>query len=49
MTIHFLNSILSDQPAITHVEIMNPFPGKDSDDDKLSVLDILATDEPRGL
>ena len=45
VTIHFLNSILDDQPRITQVEILNPFLGKESDDDKLSVLDILATDE----
>ena len=45
VTIHFLNSILADQPKITHVKILNPFLGKESADDKLSVLDILATDE----
>ena len=45
ITIHFLNSILTDQPRITHVEILNPFLGKQSEDDKLSILDILATDE----
>ena len=45
VTVHFLNSILSDQPTITHVEILNPFLDKDYEDDKLSVLDILATDE----
>ena len=45
VTIHFLNSILIDQPRITHVEILNPFLGKQSGDDNLSVLDILATDE----
>ncbi|MEZ6132761.1 MAG: Rpn family recombination-promoting nuclease/putative transposase [Planctomycetaceae bacterium] len=45
VTIHFLNSILTDQPRITHVEILNPFLGKESEDDKLSILDILATDE----
>ena len=45
VTIHFLNSILIDQPKITHVEILNPFLGRDSEDDKLSILDILATDE----
>lgn len=45
VTIHFLNSVLVDQPKITHVEILNPFLGKDGEDDKLSVLDILATDE----
>ena len=45
VTIHFLNSILVDQPRITQVEILNPFLGKESVDDKLSILDILATDE----
>jgi len=45
VTIHFLNAILADQPRITHVEILNPFLGKQSEDDKLSILDILATDE----
>ena len=29
VTIHFLNAILNDQPKITHVEILNPFLGKD--------------------
>ena len=45
ITIHFLNSILVGQPRIAQVEILNPFLGKEFDDDKLSVLDILATDE----
>lgn len=45
VTIHFLNAILTGQPKISYVEILNPFLGKDSDDDKLSILDILATDE----
>ena len=45
ITIHFLNSILVGQPKITQVEILNPFLGKEFDDDKLSILDILATDE----
>lgn len=45
VTIHFLNSILIDQPKITQVEILNPFLGKETEDDKLSILDILATDE----
>ncbi len=45
ITIHFLNSILVGQPRITHVKFQNPFLDKESDDDKLSVLDILATDE----
>ncbi len=45
VTIHFLNAILDGQPKITRVEILNPFLGKVTDDDKMSVLDILATDE----
>jgi hypothetical protein len=45
VTMHFLNSIPIDQPTITHVEILNPFLGKQSDDNKLSVLDVLATDD----
>jgi predicted transposase/invertase (TIGR01784 family) len=45
ITIHFLNSILVSQPRITQVKFQNPFLDKESDDDKLSVLDILATDE----
>jgi predicted transposase/invertase (TIGR01784 family) len=45
ITIHFLNSILEGQPKITQVKFQNPFLDKESDDDKLSVLDILATDE----
>ena len=45
VTIHFLNAILEGQPKITQVEILNPFLGKATDTDKLSVLDVLATDE----
>jgi len=45
VTIHFLNAILIDQPKITRVEILNPFLGKDDEEDKLSVLDIRATDD----
>ena len=45
VTIHFLNAILGVHPKITQVEFLNPFLGKETDDDKLSVLDILATDE----
>jgi predicted transposase/invertase (TIGR01784 family) len=45
VTIHFLNSILVDQPGITHVQILNPIAEKAYEDDELSVLDILATDE----
>jgi len=39
ITIHFLNSILVGQPKITQVKILNPFLGKEFDDDKLSILD----------
>jgi len=45
VTIHFLNAILVDQPRITHVKILNPFLGQALEDDKLSILDVLATDE----
>ena len=45
VTIHFLNSILVGQPRITHVRVLNPILDREFDDDKLSVLDILATDE----
>ena len=45
ITIHFLNAILAGGPKIVHVTIRNPFLGKDFEDDKLSVLDILAEDE----
>ncbi|RLT20703.1 MAG: Rpn family recombination-promoting nuclease/putative transposase [Planctomycetota bacterium] len=45
VTIHFLNSILVDQPKITHIKFLNPFLDKEFQDDKLSILDILATDE----
>lgn len=44
VTIHFPNAILVDQPRITHVKILNPFLGKELEDDKLSILDVLATD-----
>ena len=44
ITIHFLNAILSPVQPITKVRILNPILGKDFDEDKLSILDILATD-----
>ena len=44
-TLHFLNAILGDEHRITSVEFLNPFLGKKRDDDKLSILDILATDD----
>ena len=45
VTIHLLNSILDLPSPITSVTIRNPFLEKDADDDKLSVLDILAVDQ----
>lgn len=45
VTKHFLNSILEGQRRISHVRILNPILDKDSIDDKLAVLDVLATDE----
>lgn len=45
ITIHFLNAILEGQARITQVQILNPILDKDTDDDKLAVLDVLATDE----
>lgn len=44
VTIHFLNAILECEPLITEVEFLNPFQGKNYEEDKLSVLDILAVD-----
>ncbi len=45
ITMHFLNAILVGQAKITQVTFLNPILNKESDDDKLAVLDILATDE----
>ena len=45
VTVHFLNSVLTGAPRIRHVKILNPFLGKETEDDKLSVLDIKAQDE----
>ena len=45
VTIHFLNAILGDQPKITHVQIQDPFLEQQTENDKLSVLDVRATDE----
>jgi predicted transposase/invertase (TIGR01784 family) len=41
----FLNAILSPRLRITRITIQNPFLAKDSEDDKVSVLDIRAVDE----
>ncbi len=45
ITVHFLNAVLGASPRITDVTILNPFLEKDFEEDKLSVLDVLATDE----
>jgi predicted transposase/invertase (TIGR01784 family) len=45
VTVHFLNSVLAGTPRIRHVTILNPFLGKETQDDKLSILDIKAQDE----
>lgn len=45
ITIHFLNAVLAGQPKITQVTFLNPILNKESNDDKLAILDILATDE----
>ena len=45
VTIHFLNAMLAGQPRITEVQFLNPILDKEFADDKLSVLDIYATDE----
>ena len=44
VTIHFLNAILGGRRVITRVEIRNPYVGKNYQNDKWIVLDILATD-----
>jgi predicted transposase/invertase (TIGR01784 family) len=45
VTIHFLNSVLGVEPRITQVDFTNPFLDKETAEDKLAVLDVLATDE----
>ena len=45
ITVHFLNSVLTGVPRIRQATILNPFLGKETEDDKLSVLDIKAQDE----
>ena len=45
VTKHFLNSVLVGGPRITRVEFRHPFLEKTATDDKLALLDILATDE----
>ena len=45
ITLHFLNAVLGGEPPITTVQILNPIIGKNLDDDKASILDVLATDD----
>ena len=45
ITIHFLNSILDQQVRINQVLLRNPIQDKETEDDKLSILDIVAIDE----
>lgn len=45
ITIHFLNAVLGGDPHIARVTMLNPILGKETDDDKLLMLDILAEDE----
>jgi predicted transposase/invertase (TIGR01784 family) len=45
ITIHFLNAVLTGQPRINQVQILNPIHDRQTFDDKLSILDILAIDE----
>lgn len=44
ITIHFLNSVLAGQSPIVDVEFLNPMLEKETEEDKLSILDILAED-----
>ena len=44
ITLHFLNAVLRGDPLITEIEILNPIVGKEYEADKLSILDVLATD-----
>ena len=45
VTLSFLNAVLGGDPIITSVEILNPFLDKDFEEDKLSILDVKATDD----
>ena len=44
VTVHFLNSVLGESANVTDVTILNPIMGKDFEDDKTSLLDVLAKD-----
>ena len=45
ITLHFLNAVLAGSPPLTEVQILNPIVGKNFEADKVSILDVLATDE----
>ena len=45
ITIHFLNAVLGPSLRIRSVEFCNPILDKETEDDKLSILDILAQDD----
>lgn len=45
ITLHFLNAVFGGNPPITDVQILNPIVGKNFEADKVSILDVLATDE----
>lgn len=47
-TISFLNATLGGQPKIEVVEFLNPFQDKIYEEDKVSILDIMATDQNSG-
>jgi predicted transposase/invertase (TIGR01784 family) len=44
ITLHFLNAILRGDPFIRDVKILNPIIEREFDEDKLSILDVLASD-----
>lgn len=41
VTVHFLNAVLGGSPRIRQATILNPFLGKETPEDKLSILDVL--------
>ena len=45
LTIHFLNAVLGHSVPIQSVEILNPINDREFESDKLSILDIRATDQ----
>lgn len=45
VTVHFINAVFDRSPLITQVELLNPILGKETADDKLSILDVRARDD----